>query len=183
MQQPDQDELELVAKAQRGDQQAFCQLVSCHRQGVINVVYRMCGDAALAEDAAQEAFLRAWQHLGRYRPSSPFRNWLYRIALNAAYDALRRAPQTLDVDELSLASAEDGPHAIFAREERARRVRRAVRALPEASRSVLVLREYEGLSYREIADVLDIPIGTVMSRLNYGRNRLRQMLAADMEAS
>ena len=175
------DELELVASAQRGDQQAFCELVNRHRQGVINVVYRMCGDAGLAEDAAQEAFLRAWQHLASYRPHSPFRNWLYRIAVNVAHDVLRRERETVDVEGVQLASDREGPGATVEREEQAQRVRRAVQALSLASRSVLVLREYGGLSYREIADTLDIPIGTVMSRLNYARGRLREMLAGDLE--
>lgn len=181
MDSPSVDELELVTSAQRGDQGAFCELVSRHRQGVINVVYRMCGDAGLAEDAAQDAFLRAWQHLAGYRPHSPFRNWLYRIAVNVAHDVLRRERETVDVEGLPLASGDEGPDAAVEREEQAQRVRRAVQALPVASRSVLVLREYEELSYREIADVLDIPIGTVMSRLSYARGRLREVLAADLE--
>jgi len=141
----------------------------------------MCGDANLAEDAAQEAFIRAWQHLPNYRPRSPFRNWLYRIATNAATDLIRRERETVDVDTLSLASSDEGPEAMVERGERREHVRQAVLALPPASRAVLVLREYEGLSYREIADTLSIPIGTVMSRLNYARNRLRQSLAPYLE--
>ncbi len=182
MDEPSYNETDLVASAQRGDKQAFCRLVSHHWQGVINVVYRMCGDAGLAEDAAQEAFVRAWLHLASYRPRSPLRNWLYRIALNAAHDELRREHETIDVDELPLASDDEGPREAVEREQQTLRVRSAVRALPAASRSVLVLREYEGLSYHEIADVLDIPLGTVMSRLNYARGRLRQTLAAELGA-
>jgi RNA polymerase sigma-70 factor (ECF subfamily) len=174
-------ELELITQAQRGDRQAFGELVRCHREGVINVVYRMCGDANLAEDAAQEAFIRAWQHLPNYQPRSPFRNWVYRIATNVARDFLRRERETVDVDELPLAASDEGPEAIAERGERGERVRQAVLALPPASRAVLVLREYEGLSYREIADTLGIPIGTVMSRLNYARNRLRKALAPYLE--
>ena len=179
--QPAETELELIVRAQQGDRQAFGELVRCHREGTINVVYRMCGDANLAEDAAQEAFIRAWQHLPNYRPRSPFRNWVYRIATNAATDFLRRERETVDVDTLSLASSDEGPEAMVERSERGERVRQAVLALPPASRAVLVLREYEGLSYREIADTLGIPIGTVMSRLNYARNRLRQSLAPYLE--
>jgi len=145
------------------------------------VVYRMCGDASLAEDAAQEAFIRAWKHLPNYQPRSPFRNWVYRIANNAALDVLRRRRETVDVDEIPIASSSAGPEALLEKEERAARVRQAVLELPEASRAVLVLREYEGLSYKEIADVLGIPIGTVMSRLNYARNQLRKSLAPCLE--
>ncbi len=146
------------------------------------MVYRMCGDANLAEDAAQEAFIRAWQHLPNYRPRSPFRNWLYRIATNAARDALRRERETVDVDQVPLVALDAGPEETVERTERGERVRQAVLALPTASRTVLVLREYEGLSYREIADTLSIPIGTVMSRLNYARKQLRELLAPYMEA-
>jgi RNA polymerase sigma-70 factor (ECF subfamily) len=148
---------------------------------VINVVYRMCGDANLAEDAAQEAFIRAWKHLPNYRPRSPFRNWVYRIATNAALDVLRRERETVDVDVLPIPSSGAGPEAAVQEAEQSARVKQAVLELPEASRTVLVLREYEGLSYKEIADTLGIPIGTVMSRLNYARNRLRESLAPCLE--
>jgi RNA polymerase sigma-70 factor (ECF subfamily) len=178
---PTEDELALIADAQQGNKHAFGELVRRHQKGVINVVYRLCGDADLAEDAAQEAFIRAWQHLPDYRPRSPFRNWLYRIAVNAAYDALRGERETVDPETLVLVSPEEEPSAVLEHHERAECVRRAVRALPPASRAVLVLREYEGLSYREIAGTLDIPVGTVMSRLNYARRWLRQALSAYME--
>ena len=145
------------------------------------MVYRMCGDVNLAEDAAQEAFIRAWQRLSTYRPRSPFRNWVYRIATNAAVDALRRERETVDIDALSLPTPYEGPETALVGEERDERVRQAVLALPPASRAVLVLREYEDLSYREIANTLGIPIGTVMSRLNYARNRLREALAPYLE--
>ncbi|TET49814.1 MAG: sigma-70 family RNA polymerase sigma factor [Anaerolineales bacterium] len=177
----DKAEVDLVTRSQAGDAGAFGDLVRLHRQGVINVVFRMCGDAALAEDAAQEAFVRAWQQIGRYEPRSPLRNWLYRIATNVAIDVLRRQRQTIDVDELQLASPETGPEARVEERERSRIVQEAVLALPPASRAALVLREYEGLSYREIADALAIPVGTVMSRLNYARNRLREVLVARVE--
>ncbi len=174
-------ELELIRQAQAGDRHAFGELIYRYRERVVRVVYRMCGDIHLAEDAAQEAFIRAWLHLPKYRPQAPFRSWLYRIATNAALDMLRRERNTVDIDEVPLATPADGPEATMAQVEREERVRQAVMMLPDASRSVLVLREYEGLSYREIADVLDIPIGTVMSRLNYARNRLRAMLAPYLE--
>jgi RNA polymerase sigma-70 factor, ECF subfamily len=174
-------ECDLIGRAQAGDRWAFGELVRLHREGVVNVVYRMCGDGHLAEDAAQEAFIRAWKHLPKYRPYAPFRNWLYRIATNVARDVLRRERETVDVEQLPLATSRAGPETSLVRAQRGERVRAAVLALPEASREALVLREYEGLSYREIADTLDIPIGTVMSRLNYARKRLGEMLAPYLE--
>ena len=176
-------ELDLIRKAQKGDRWAFGQLVQHHREGVINVVYRMCGDVGLAEDAAQEAFVRAWTHLPRYKPHSPFRNWVYRIAVNVARDALRRERPSVDIDTVVVASPERGLQAAAEVEESSQRVREAVLDLPPASRSVLVLREYEDLSYKEIADTLGIPIGTVMSRLNYARGLLRRTLTPYMEGA
>ena len=178
---PQETEREWIARAQQGDRQAFAELVHCYRTGVINVVYRMCGDADLAEDAAQEAFIRAWQHLPRYQPRSPFRNWVYRIATNVALDVLRRERDTADIDAVLLAASRSNPEVVVERNERAEQVRRAVLALSPASRVVLILREYEGLSYNEIADTLDIPLGTVMSRLNYARATLRDMLRVYLE--
>ena len=127
-------ELELITQAQRGDRRAFGELVRRHREGVVNVVYRMCGETNLAEDAAQEAFIRAWQHLPGYQPRSPFRNWVYRIATNVALDALRRERETVDVDTLSLAASDEGPETTLEGKERGERVRQAVLALPPASR-------------------------------------------------
>ena len=179
----EQNESELVRQAQLGDRQAFGVLVRRHRAGVVNVAYRLCGDTHMAEDAAQEAFLRAWQNMERYEPRSPFRNWIYRIASNGVLDAVRRQRETVQLDTVKLSHPGAGPETEVVKRERGDRVRSAVLALPEASRAVLVLREHEQLSYKEIADTLDIPIGTVMSRLNYARNRLRETLAGDQETS
>jgi RNA polymerase sigma-70 factor (ECF subfamily) len=170
----------LIQKAQDGDRGAYGELVRQHHQGVIQVVYRMCGDGELAEDAAQEAFIRAWTHLADFRPGTSLRNWLYRIATNAALDVLRREAKIADLalENLSLQDRHSGPEAVFLQKENQVTVQQAIMALTEASRSVLVLREYGGLSYQEIASALDIPLGTVMSRLNYARHRLQQTLQA-----
>jgi RNA polymerase sigma-70 factor (ECF subfamily) len=175
-------ETELVARAQRGDRSAFAELVSRHYDGVIRVVYRLCGDADLAQDAAQAAFIQAWTHLPGYQPRAPLRNWLYRIAVNAALQILRPLPPVAweAVEELQLVDPQPSPEAALLREERAALVQKAVMVLPPASRAVLVLREFEGLSYQEIASALDIPLGTVMSRLNYARVLLRELLARQL---
>lgn len=173
----DLNENELVSNAQQGDKWAFGELVRRHHQSTVTVAYRMCGDVSLAEDAAQNAFIKAWQSIPSYKPRSPFRNWLYRIAVNAALDLLRREPgRTEDIDELQLTSSSTAPEAAVIELELGARVQQAVLSLPPASRAVLVLREYESLAYREIADILDIPVGTVMSRLNYARKLLRESL-------
>lgn len=175
-------EHELVVRAQNGDREAFGELVLRHRKGVINVVYRLSGDGDMAEEVAQEAFIKAWQYLPRYQPKAPFRNWVYRIATNVALDVLRREKVTVDVDEIPLANPDGSLELRVEGMERVELVRRAVQSLPLASRSVLVMREYEGLSYKEISDALEIPIGTVMSRLNYARKALRRSLSVLLEA-
>jgi RNA polymerase sigma-70 factor (ECF subfamily) len=170
----------LLFRAQQGDRGAFSDLVRIHYPGVIRVVYHLCGNTQVAEDAAQEAFLRAWLHLSNYRPGGSLRSWLYRIAVNAALDMLRRETRLspVDLDELPLADQSPLPETAYIEQERVVLVRQAVAALPTASRAVLVLREYSGLSYQEIASALEIPIGTVMSRLNYARGQLREKLQA-----
>jgi RNA polymerase sigma-70 factor (ECF subfamily) len=175
-------ERELVLKAQSGDRNAFNELVCMHAQGVINVIFRMCGDVHLAEDAAQETFIRAWLHLGSFRVDSSLRNWLYRIALNTATDMLRKDKRIVpgDLEDFQLPDPQPGPEGVYLQDERTMLVQEAIASLPEASRVVLVLKEYGELSYREIAEALYIPIGTVMSRLNYARRLLKEKLMDKM---
>jgi RNA polymerase sigma-70 factor (ECF subfamily) len=177
----DNYEHDLIIRAKQGDRWAFGELVKRHRQGVINVVYRMCGDANIAEDAAQECFIRAWLNLNKYQPKGSIRNWLYKIAMNAAFNLLRKEKNLLDVDAINVVDTHRNPEQSLMTNELSKHVQQAVLSLPQASRSVLVLREYEGLSYRDIANTLDIPVGTVMSRLNYARQVLRQSLAVLLE--
>ncbi len=175
------DDRDLIASAQQGDRQAFTKLVSRHQRSVVSLTFRMCGDLRLAEDAAQEAFVRVWQNLKSYKPQYAFRSWLYRIAANAALDSLRRERPTADIDSLSLADFRTSPEQSAEENERAAHVRRAIAQLSESLRVVLILREYQGLYYQEIADALDIPIGTVMSRLNSARAQLRHELRGLLE--
>lgn len=175
------DDNPLAIAAKNGDRDAFCELVRRYRPLAVNVVYRMCGDAVLAEDAAQTAFMRAWEHLGSYQPRGSFRPWILRIAVHAALDALRSQKPEADLQDAVDQSAPDRVEESVERRERARQVRQAVLNLPEASRAVLVLKEYQDCSYREISQVLDIPIGTVMSRLHYARSVLLQTLRTVVE--
>lgn len=177
-------EAELIAQAQGGDRSAFNELIHIHARGVFNVVYHMCGDALVAEDASQETFIRAWQHLSSYRPQTSLRNWLYRIAFNAGMDMLRKEKRIVpnDIEDLNLRDERPDPESLASQKERTTIVQKAVMSLPDASRAVLVLREYEGMSYHEIADALDIPLGTVMSRLNYARKLLKDTLKGTLSS-
>jgi RNA polymerase sigma-70 factor (ECF subfamily) len=146
----------------------------------------MCGDFALAEEAAQDAFLRAWQHLSGYNPQHTFKSWVYRIAINAALDHLRRTRPAASLEdwtarEIPLPDHAAGPEDALAEREQVEQVRKAVMELPAAGRAVLVLREYGEMTYAEIAAALGIPLGTVMSRLNSARSQLRTTLAGRLE--
>jgi RNA polymerase sigma-70 factor (ECF subfamily) len=172
----------LLIQAREGDRNAYGELVSRCYPDVIRVVFRLCGDEQLAQDSVQEAFIRAWVKLPEYRSKAPFSHWVYRIAVNLTLDTLRKKPQeSLESSPAALLISEKAadPEAAYLKKEQADMVQDAVNTLPEAARSVLVLREYGELSYDEIASVLEIPVGTVMSRLNYGRNRLKELLLKD----
>jgi RNA polymerase sigma-70 factor (ECF subfamily) len=175
-------ESSLIQQARDGDRSAFGELVRCHYTGVVNVVYRLCGEAGLAEDMAQEAFLRAWVNLPSFHPGSSLRNWLYRIAVNATLDVLRRkTEEPVEDEKMQMVSDQaPGPEAVMIAKEQTAFLQQAMGSLPEAARTVLVLREYGQLSYQEIAAVCDIPVGTVMSRLNYARNRLRDVFKTQL---
>lgn len=171
---------ELIHATLGGDRSAFGVLVYRYQEMVINVVYRMCGDPHLAEDAAQEAFIKAWQNLHKYNPDLSFKAWINRIAINKAIDVLRRSPLTIDIDmiegDIGSGTSTKGVEDEVERKHQKERIQRMLLNLPEAGRAVLVLREYQCLSYQEIAEVLNIPVGTVMSRLNYVRGLLRKQL-------
>jgi len=175
------DDRDLIACAQQGDRQAFTELVCRHQSGIVSMIYRMCGDPQQAEDAAQEAFVRVWQNLNSYKPQHAFRSWLYRIAANSALDSLRRERPSVELDSLSLADSSADPEQAAEENQRAAQIRRAIARLSEPLRMVLVLREYQELSYQEISEALDIPTGTVMSRLNAARSQLRKDLLVLME--
>jgi RNA polymerase sigma-70 factor (ECF subfamily) len=170
------DDDQLAVATQRGDREAYCELVRRYRPLAVGVVYRMCGDPMLAEDTAQTAFLRAWERIGSYRPKGCFRAWILRIAVRAALDVLRRTTTETGLQEADGRPATDRVEESVERRDRDRRVRQAVLALPEASRAVLILKEYHDCSYREISEALEIPVGTVMSRLHYARSVLGRTL-------
>jgi RNA polymerase sigma-70 factor (ECF subfamily) len=172
---------DLIADSVRGDKDAFGVLALRYRSLVIGVAYRICGDAVLSEDVAQETFIRAWTKLHTYRPEGSWKGWLCRIAANLTIDNLRRRKPTTDISELPIEATDVLPETAALQSERAQAVRAALMRLPVHSRTILVLREYELLSYQEIADVLDIPLGTVKSRLSDARRRLKAELEQYLE--
>jgi RNA polymerase sigma-70 factor, ECF subfamily len=166
------------------DPEAFAMLVDRWQSPIHNLCTRMCGDSHRAEDLAQEAFVRIFARRKEYVASGKFSTFLWRVALNLCYDELRRRERrresSLDGDSDELCRAEEidshAPDTALAQQETAETVREALMAISETYRSVLVLRHYEGLKFREIAEVLGIPEGTVKSRMADGLSQLAVLL-------
>lgn len=183
------DEKTLVETAKRGDLAAFNQLVLMYQSQVYNVAYRLLGDPDAAADATQDAFLKAFRRLHQHRGGS-FRAWLLRIVTNTCYDMLRRRarrptyplePQSDDQESDRLPrwqSDAESPEEMVLRREIHWAVQEGLSTLSPEHRTVIVLSDIEGLSYEEIAQVLNIPVGTVKSRLSRARARLRDYLRA-----
>lgn len=180
----DISEQDLVKAARSGDIDAFETLVRRYEKRIYALTLRMCGNASDAQEAAQEAFLSAWQSLPFFRGDSSFATWLYRLASNASVDILRREKRqkavSLDDDDLNLdiPDARLTPHEEAERQELREHIETGLRELPDEYRAVLVLRELHQLSYQEISDTLDIDVGTVKSRINRGRKKLCAFLVA-----
>jgi RNA polymerase sigma-70 factor (ECF subfamily) len=181
---------ELLARLQQGETDLFGPLVRRYERELYGYLRRYLGDDALAEDVFQNTFLQVYQKLDQYEPGRPVRPWLYTIATHQAIDALRRAARrpSLSLDhakdtdrdgaESSLAELMEDkgkdPFAHLEAQERRDRVRASLDALPDHLRATVLLAYYQGLKYREIADVLGIPVGTVKSRLHMALARLHE---------
>ncbi len=171
----------LVTRTLHGELSAFEQLVQRHRDVVFRVAARIVGTEDAA-DVSQDAFLRAFHRLDRFKAQAPFRRWLLQITHNAAHDSLtRRQRQPLEpLDEVQQApvnaDAHGQPVSALERRERQERLELKLRMLPEPYRSLLVLRDLEELTYDEIAEVLDMPLGSVKGRLHRARAELIDLL-------
>jgi RNA polymerase sigma-70 factor (ECF subfamily) len=177
----DRDDAELVRLATRGELDAFAELVDRHRPVVVRVATRIVGSED-AEDVSQDAFLRAFHRLEHFRGDAPFRSWLLRIAHNAALDHLaRRRPEPVDPQafDASEQTATRPPAERLELRERIERLESKLRGLSAQHRAVLVLRDAEGLSYEEIADITQTPLGTVKGRLHRARREFVEMLRAN----
>lgn len=170
------DEHDLAQRAARGERDAFGELVRCHQAGVYNVAYRMLGERRDAEDAAQEAFIRAYLAIRSLDPDRPPGPWFRKIALNVCLNRLeRREPASLE-DEAALPAAEPGPEVQTVERARSRQVRAALLALPSRYRAAIELRHFQELSYLEMAEVLGRPMSDVKSDLF----RARRMLSVSL---
>jgi RNA polymerase sigma-70 factor (ECF subfamily) len=176
------DDRDLLARAREGDAEAFSNLAAMHRDALVRAAFHLLGNEADALDAVQEALLRAYRHLATFDGRSSFRTWARRIATNCALTRLERLRNDpVRGRELpspdALPDKRESRDDEIAREEERALVRSAIDELPPAQRAAVLLRDVEGLSYEEIARTLGIAKGTVMSRIYYGRENLKERLA------
>lgn len=178
----------LVERVQRGEKRAFELLVAKYQRKIFRLLSRLIRDPAEIEDVAQEAFIKAYRALPNFRGESAFYTWLYRIAINTAKNHLvaqgRRAPTTTETDVEDAENFDDAdqlrdvntPESMLQSRQVGEAVNRAIEKLPEDLRTAIVLRELEGLSYEEIAESMNCPIGTVRSRIF----RAREAIASEL---
>ena len=180
------NEKELIARLQARDEAAFEELIRQYETKVYSLCSRMCGNAEDAEEAAQDAFLALWRGIDRFRQESSLSTWIYRLASNACIDLMRRKKKgagsvSLDDEELFVDAVDPAPqpHEEAERRETQRLLQEGLLSLPAEYRSILLLREIEGLSYSEISAALDLELGTVKSRISRGRTLLRNFLSVN----
>ena len=185
------DDAALVAALQKGRLAAFTQLVDRHQRSLINFFYHLSWDRQVAEDCAQEVFLRLYAHLASYEPQAKFTTFLFRIARNLWIDRIRSAavhgrPASLDSraegDEgrslgERVPSRSLGPVEILTREEQQAALRRAIDQLSEEQKAVVILSEIQGMKYQDIGEILGVPVGTIKSRMHTAMDKLKDLLS------
>ena len=176
------DDARLIEEARQGDTSAFGELVRKYQGRLYNTMLHVCGGREEAEDVVQEAFIQAFVKLDSFRAKSAFYTWLYRIGFNAAISKRRRKRIEISVEQNREMTGDepvdngDSPSDRLLREEQVDQVHTALDALSDEHRAILVLREIEGCGYETISEILDLPVGTVRSRLHRARLQLRGQL-------
>jgi RNA polymerase sigma-70 factor (ECF subfamily) len=189
---------ELIVLCQKKDSRAFEELIKRHQRTVYALLYRLAPDWNDTSDLAQEVFIRMWRSIGNLRNPSAFRSWLSQIVTNLFYDELRKRPrqlptismdEPLDSEEGGDSTTRDikdksaGPDELCQRKEMTEVVRQAMTRLPEQFRTAIILREFEGLSYEEIALITNTEIGTVKSRIARARAKIQEMVSPYLKAA
>ena len=181
----DLSDAECLVRIAAQDAHAFTELLRRYQDRVVNLVYRMLGDWDTALDVAQDAFLRIHQRATTFRPEGNAKSWILTVAVNVARDHLRRKPRIVFLEHFEATAGEGGrgrgtpashtPPELLEQEELRARVREAVARMAEFPRTVLLLRDFEGLAYDEIAEVLECEIGTVKSRIHRARKQFQEI--------
>lgn len=181
------DEKKLIELCKKGDREAFNELVIKYQNKVVNIAYTMLSLPEDAEDAAQEVFIKVYKNISRFNEESALSTWIYRITVNTCNDILRKRMNKKTVSihgenddegnsDMVIPDPSPPPHTLAMQKETQREVRKAISELKEEYRSVITLFDLEGLSYDEIANITNSPVGTVKSRLNRARNQLKKNL-------
>jgi len=165
-----------VRRAQAGDREAFDHLFQRYRRPIFTLIVRLVDSPEVAADLCQETFLRAWEFLPQLRDPARFLGWLRRLAVRSCFDYQKTAPPRAEPEEALNTAPDPGAEEALNAALLSLDVRRALQQLPPFQRAAMVLRFLHGLSYAEIAETLDCPLGTVMSRLHAGRQTLRRLL-------
>jgi len=182
------DDKELIERAMRGDERAYRDLLERYQRPVYNICLRMVRNEQEAQDLAQDAFVKVFGMLDRYNPSYAFSNWLFKITSNLCIDSMRkRRVDTVPMDqpissekgeyERQYESPSDDPEEVMVKGQKMRMLAKAIDQLPEHYRIMIVLRHQEDLSYEEIAEALEVPLGTVKARIHRAREMLKSRLA------
>src|SRR4051794_22118759 len=186
----DARDVQLMALISKGDTAAFEELIERHQSLVIGTVARMLGSNSEIEDIAQQVFIRVWRSASRYVPRAKFTTWLMKITRNLVFNEMRRSkrhagiplePESGKEIPTTKTEAAEGPDATLLERELEQAIEKAIAALPETQRMAIVLRRYEGVSYEEIADILDLSVPAVKSVLFRARTELRERLRGYLE--
>ncbi|MCX7845288.1 MAG: sigma-70 family RNA polymerase sigma factor [Dictyoglomaceae bacterium] len=184
----------LISLIKSGDREAFNILVKRYEKKVLNILYLQLGPINELEDLAQEVFIKIFKNINKFRGEAQFSTWLYRIVLNLSYDYKRKNKNIFSLDdnidyeseetfEDIIPTTEEDPEKVLEKLEIQRKIREAIKSLSKDYQEVLILREFEGLSYDEIARILNCPIGTVESRLFRAREELKKILIKEWKES
>ncbi|HET7322406.1 MAG TPA: sigma-70 family RNA polymerase sigma factor [Longimicrobiaceae bacterium] len=183
---------DLIALARTGSEKAYRELLDRYQRPVFSLVYRMVRDRELAEDLAQETFIKVFNHLEHYNPKYKFSSWIFKIASNLAIDTLRKKePQTLSIDgsrhartadeeeatRITVESRDENPEEYLEAKELGEEIEGAIGKLRAEYRTAILLRHVEGRPYEEIAEIMGIPLGTVKTYIHRARAELRETLA------
>ena len=183
---------ELVTFARSGSEKAYRELLDRYQRPVFSLVYRMVRDREQAEDLAQETFVKVFNHLENYNPKYKFSSWIFKIASNLAIDTLRKkTPETVSLDgsryaqtneeiestRISIASSDENPEQLLESKELGQEIESAIGQLRAEYRTAILLRHVEGRPYEEIAEIMEIPLGTVKTYIHRARTELRDLLA------
>ena len=187
---PQNDDLDLITRFKSGDTDAFNELVLRHQDRTYNLCRHMLGNAHDAQDAAQDVFIKAYRNLAGFQPGASLSTWLYRIAVNTCIDYKRRPffeslfKRTGEGEEVMVdyPSGEPSPERLYEAKETGFALQQGLAKLSPKLRAAIILKEVEGLSYEEIAEALDISIGTVKSRISRAREELRELMESNLKS-